>query len=150
MPEITTGPHYLGFVLSDQAREKLMAKFKPGFPVVRCHHVTIKLFIMATEIDELQAFIDRNPKVFVTGFHQADGIDFYTATIDGQGKRHFLDGKYHVTFSHDALRKPTDANAVIKGEIEIFHSYMFSEPIELEGSYELISHTYKGQPVKKE
>lgn len=99
---------YTAYVLTDKSREKILAKFKPTYSNVVCHHITEKFGVSADEPIPAQPV-----SVKVVGHVDSKtGIEGLLVEINGSAKR--PDGRlYHITLSLGQGRKPVETNDVI-------------------------------------
>lgn len=117
---------YTAYVLTDKSREKILAKFKPTYSNVVCHHITAKFGVSADEPIPAQP-----TSVKIVGYVDSKtGVEGLLVEIDGSTKR--PDGKlYHITLSLGQGRKPVETNDVINRAVNC-------EPFEVEVSPKLL------------
>ena len=142
--KVTTGNHYLAFVLSERQREYLLnkyAKYQARHTVIVTHHVTIAYNFTEEVIPALQKIVDETKVVQLNGLIIGDGIDCFKVLIDGQSKRP-VDSLYHLTSSRARLYKDSDSNLLLTGDILGFEEIEALDV--LEGEFQLIN---KATPV---
>ena len=99
---------YTAYVLTDESRELLSAKFPPKYTKVIGHHVTVEFGVPEdTELPE-------EAEVKVIGeADTGDGLQALVVSVNGSTRRPD-GGTYHVTWSLEPERyKPVDSNALI-------------------------------------
>lgn len=137
--KIATGNHYLAFVLSKEQRNCLLAKYRHilyRHTVEVTHHITIAYNFTEEDVPTLQKFVD-NAKVFqLNGLLCGDGISTFKVLIDGVSKRPIEDNQFHITASRSKLRKSSDSNDLLNGEIPTFETFEAND--ELHGKFYLI------------
>lgn len=126
---------YLAFVLTDECRKELLKLYPNRFDVVKCDHVTIQYDINKEELKKFQPIFDAN-EFKLNGFIEADGIDLFRVTVDGNSQR--PDGNfYHLTFTRTKERASSDSNKVLAGEI--ISSGNFHAGFKLNGTLRFLS-----------
>lgn len=101
---------YIGWALPETEREHLLAYFKPAYPDVIAHHVT-----MAFGVDENTALPEATRGTIVGIADDREKVQALVVEIDGTTDR--PDGStYHITWSIDREKggKPVQSNQVIK------------------------------------
>ncbi len=106
---------YLAFELSNESRVQLLQQFKPKYPDVFAHHITI---IFGLQQEKAKGIIPslEGKHLQIIG-HADDGgtIEALVVSVDGETRR--MDGStYHVTWSLDKEegKKPFHSNQLIK------------------------------------
>ena len=137
--KITTGNHYLAFVLSKEQRDYLLTKYGHilyRYSVEVTLHITIAYNFTEEDVPTLQKFVD-NAKVFqLNGLLCGDGISTFKVLIDGISKRPIDDKQFHITASRSKLRKDVESNDLLSGEIPTFETFEAND--ELHGKFYLI------------
>ena len=99
---------YTAFVLDDETRDDLLARFPPKYEKVIAHHITVdggaKKDSELTDFESLKIVGEADSK---------DGLQALVVTVDGNYNR--PDGKpYHITWSLDPDKyKPVDSSELI-------------------------------------
>ena len=102
---------YLGYLLSENSRERLMGMFPPIHPDVIGEHVTHTF----GGVNEDTPLPETPKSAQVIGFAENDKVQCLVVRIDGTVKR--PDGKtFHITWSIDRSKgaRPVDSNACIE------------------------------------
>lgn len=101
---------YVGWALPDSERSRLLALFRPLYPDVVAHHVTLVF-----GVDETHP-LPVSMHGYVVGIaDDREAVQALVVEIDGTTDRH--DGStYHITWSLDRAKgaKPVDSNKVLK------------------------------------
>lgn len=100
---------YTGYELTEQSRNMLAKEFPPTNPTWLGHHITEKFGVPSDQPPP-----EPPSKVVVIGYLEADGIEGFLVSIDGDTNRP-SGGKYHITWSIDKEkgRKPVDTNKLV-------------------------------------
>ena len=115
---MATGSGYIGWILSREERERLLACFPPAYSTVVAHHVTLAFNVRP----------DAPPPTARAGLivgraNDGKGIDALVLEIEGTARR--PDGStYHVTWSLEPGRRPAEANTLIRA-----HGWQAVEPV---------------------
>lgn len=104
--------HYLAFELSESARGVLLLSFKPKFPKVYAHHITVEFRLTQEKLDKILKDLGPKVKVVLTGFSRSDYLECATVTVNGSTKRPD-GGTYHLTYSLTPPKKPVDSNQLL-------------------------------------
>lgn len=115
--KVTTGDHYLAFVLMEECRNKIINTWPSSHEVTVCHHVTLRYNIRSEDIESLQALIDSNPKFEIDGLVTSDSIDFFRVLVNGR-MIETDQSKTHLTFTRKSDAENKHSNNVIRGEIK--------------------------------
>lgn len=136
--KVTTGHHYLAFVLDEATKSELLKRFPPRFDVVRCDHITIAHGFEEKDVETLQAFVDANPSFETVNFFVCEGIDLFEVMSTGPGWKYGrpLGGYFHVTHSRTEDRRSSDSNKVLEGFINVDIKVVCN--IKLSGEFKLI------------
>lgn len=136
--QVTTGNHYLAFVLTQAMRDRLLikyAQYMKRHTVVVCHHVTIAYGFQQWQVKALQDIVDSKPIITLDGLLIGDGIDCFKVKINGEHKG--VDGRtYHLTSSRSSVKRDVESNDLLSGEIHTFATVKASDI--LEGTFQLI------------
>ena len=97
------------YVLDEQSRQKLIAKFPPKYPNFIGHHVTVDI---GKDIS-----LPKQAVLKVTGYvDSGDGLEVLVVTVDGTTRRQD-GGMYHITWSLDPTKyKPKNSNDLVKSK----------------------------------
>lgn len=142
--KVTTGNHYLAFVLDEATRERIISKYFPTHEVFKCHHVTIAYDFTEEDIPRLQALVDSNPRFETDSFLTSEVVNLFTVLVN----RQFLktdSGESHLTHSHRADAQASDSNKVMKWIIPTSSVRLIK--MKLFGHFELIEK--KKQPSEE-
>jgi hypothetical protein len=100
---------YTGYLLSEESRALLLAKFPPKYKDVIAHHITEKFGVKAnTKAPEQPS------EVWVVGYmDDGEGVEGLLVEVDGTVERP-SGGKYHITWSIDRSKgkKPYHTNDI--------------------------------------
>ena len=99
--KVTTGNHYLAFVLSENQRAYLLEKYKQHLyrhNILACHHVTIANDFEEKDVNILQQIVNGNTHVELCGYIYGDGIDCFKVLVDFKAQSP-LGRLYHLTAS---------------------------------------------------
>ena len=121
--QVTTGSHYLAFVLDEETRQAIFKLYPARHEVQVCHHITIQFKIKDTDVARLQELVDSNPRFELAGLVESETIDFFY--IDVNGEPLITDRRSHLTFSRKPEAQNRDSNRVMKGELGL-HSLRFA------------------------
>lgn len=102
-------PLYSAYVLTSEARNKLLSIFPVAYPArVVAHHVTVQFGNVSADD------IPTGKEIKVVGtLDTGDGLQALVVSVDGEVDR--PDGSvYHITWSLDNGYKPVDSNKMIK------------------------------------
>lgn len=133
--KVTTGSHYLAFVLDENTRNRVMMLYHQRHPVTVCHHVTIQLNIEESDVERLQSIVDANPEFKLSSMIETDVVDLFRVDVDGvllATDQSFT----HLTYTRKLEARNRDSNRVLKGEIDL--TGIFSASAVLTGQFELI------------
>lgn len=136
--KVTTGNHYLAYVLDQESHEKIMNLYydmSSKHPVVKCHHVTLARDIKEEDIPRLQALVDLNPKFVARFFLLTDEVDLFLVELD-DFIRPTDRSRTHLTFSHREGAQANDSNRVLVGEIPVTGFHIVTT--EFTGQFQLI------------
>lgn len=100
---------YVGYLLPEIERERLLSEFPPKYKKTVAHHVTTKYGVTA---DETPDAVD---SYSIVGYADSgDGLEALVISIDNNVER--PDGSlYHITWSLDPDKyKPNDSNSLVK------------------------------------
>ena len=117
MIKITTGNHYLAYVLSDECKKWCLDNFPKRHEITVCHHVTIAYDFSDDDVEKLQTFIDSNPVFHISKFITSDCIDFLEVHVNGE-LMETSSSTTHLTFSRKLDSRNSDSNLVNKGFIQ--------------------------------
>jgi len=104
---------YVGYLLADAERDRLLSEFPPKYAKTIAHHVTTKFGVTEEETPEA---VD---SYAVVGYADTgDGLEALVISIDRETNR--PDGSiYHITWSLDPDKyKPKDSNELVKKRYE--------------------------------
>jgi len=119
---ITEGNMYTAYVLTDEARGKLVEKFPPKYEKFIGHHVTEQFGVpKETEAPE-------QARIKVIGrADTGDGLEALVVSVDGSQDRP-NGGVYHITWSLDPAKySPKDSNNLVANS-----RFSLSMPVEVE------------------
>ena len=133
--QISTGNHYLAFVLSEECRNLILANFPQRHEVVKGDHVTVVYNIKEKDILPIQRWVDSERVFVLEAFIEADGIDLFRVSVNGRRERP-MGGIFHLTYTRTHERQSADANKVFSGEIK--HTYVQPVSMRLEGELRLV------------
>lgn len=89
---------YTAYILTDESKKRLMARFKPAFPKIAADHVTHRFGV------EDFADMEWADRIEVIGvIDDKNGIQALLARVDGETHRPD-GGRYHITWSYDPDR----------------------------------------------
>jgi len=98
---------YNGYLLPDNERSKLLAKFPPKYKDVIAHHITVKYPALSSDP------LPEGTSFKVVGYAD-DGLGLEALVIEVNGSVYRPDGKiFHITWSLSEGRKPVESNKVI-------------------------------------
>lgn len=135
---VTTGNHYLAYVLEPHARDNLLVwhgEHMRRHIVIVCHHITIAYDFTPEQLPILQEFVNTNPVFTTDKYLLGDGIDCFTVKANSKADRP-LGGKFHLTAARSISRSNRESNDLISGIIPTFNTigaFMY-----LKGSFQLI------------
>ena len=131
---VTTGGHYLAFVLSDQSRQRMIELCDHTGRTLKCTHVTVAYDYGEADLPVLQAFIDSAKRVQVTGILKGSGITCFDVIVDNNHQRP-LSSYFHLTHSIDKDHSSSDSNKFYTGE----YNYVYEPTLHtLTGSFQLV------------
>lgn len=133
--QVSTGNHYLAFVLTEECRNTILSNFPQHYEVVKCDHVTVVYDIKEGDIPALQHWVDVERIFTLEAFIEADGIDLFRVSMNGRRERP-MGGIFHLTYTRTHERQSADANKVFSGEIK--HTYVQPVSMRLEGELRLV------------
>ena len=99
---------YTAYVLDEQSRERLLAKFPPKYSKVIAHHITVEFGVDSNTPPP------PNAEIRVVGHADSgDGLEALVVSVDGEKQRE--DGKfYHITWSLEPDKyRPVDSGDLI-------------------------------------
>ena len=102
--------NYSAYLLTDKARNELLAKFPPKYSKVVAHHITVKFGAPNAEPPA-------PAMVAVVGYiDSGDGLEALVCSVNGTTER--ADGsKYHITWSLEPGKySPKDSNALLRSK----------------------------------
>ena len=134
--KITSGNHYLAFVLDESSRMAIIDAHPPRHQVTVCHHVTIQYNITEETVERLQTLVDSSPKFTAVNLLESELIDLFIILVDGSWIE-TDQSRTHLTFSRTNSAKNRYSNLVIKDEIKST-GIQYINNIELTGRFELI------------
>ena len=133
--KVTTGNHYLAYVLEEEASKSLQTFFPSEHPIKKYHHITIAYDIGEKDIERLQKLVDSDPAFEAVAWQLTDIVDVCTVFVNG---RHMVtdSGLTHLTLAYQEGGQSSDSNKLFKGEIECVSHIPIS--VILIGHFELI------------
>ena len=142
---ITTGEHYLAFVLDEATRNEIISLYATSaHKRVLAHHVTVAFKITEADIDELQQFIDQTETMVLNGlamsssdYPREDGVAAFRVLRNGSSKRPIDGATLHLTLSVGDGYKPVDSNRLFDG-VSFPKVGMLSAGLVLHGKWELV------------
>lgn len=140
--QITTGNHYLAFVLDEATKARLQELFPPVYPDFKCHHVTLAYDISEANIATLQELVDN----FAAGklyfhadhYYRWPDMEYFYVLVNGEWMK--TDQSItHLTYSKNPDVPSKKASAYIKTKENLHMQYVvYTDIITLEGRMELI------------
>ena len=138
-PKTSSERYYLAFVLSEECREEILRRLRRVTPAgdnVICHHVTLLPPTLWMEREALEfarnAWEIKCPAIHGVNYAWGKGIDAMGVVIDGETGSD-VQPKYHVTLSVAPGHSAKESNDLTFGPSR------FSSPIELRGSFQVLS-----------
>jgi hypothetical protein len=101
------GHHVIGWKLDAQEREELLRRFAPRYARAVADHVTLRARVAAQS-----ALPPPAQGVIVGRADDGHGVEAMVVQVDGSVERPG-GGRYHITWSLDAGRRPVESNDVI-------------------------------------
>ncbi len=133
--KITTGNHYLAFVLDEECRQEVLKYWTASHEVIKCHHVTLAYNFSQEDIPRLQDLVDSNPSFTISYLVKSDVVDFFRVLVNGEVLETDSSSS-HLTLSHKSHAEASYSSRVIKGEIP--HDVYPTLGMDLTGHFELI------------
>jgi hypothetical protein len=121
--KVTTGNHYLAFVLSEECVKQVKAFYTSRHPVVKCHHVTIAYNFTEEDVPRLQAVVNSAPTFMLSSLLSSEVVDLYNVcvgwpAVDSYSMPMATDQSYtHLTLAHAEGARASDSNRVLKQEL---------------------------------
>lgn len=135
-PKTSSGRYYLAFVLSEECKKEILRKIAPWRGTTVCHHVTLIPPTAGLEREALElarnAWEIKCPAIHGVNYAWGKGIDAMGVVIDGETGSD-VQPKYHVTLSVAPGHSAKESNDLT------FGPYRFRSPIELRGSFQVLS-----------
>lgn len=135
---VTTGNHYLAYVLDQRTRDNLLVwhgEHLRWHSVIVCHHITIAYDFTPEQLPILQEFVNINPVFTTDKYLLGDGIDCFTIKANFIEDRP-LGGKLHLTAARSTSRSNKESNDLISGIIPTLNT--IDALMSLKGSFQLI------------
>lgn len=135
---VTTGNHYLAYVLDQRTRDNLLVwhgEHLRWHSVIVCHHITIAYDFTPEQLPILQEFVNTNPVFTTDKYLLGDGIDCFTIKANSIEDRP-LGGKFHLTAARSTSRSNKESNDLISGIIPTSNTH--DAWMYLNGSFQLI------------
>lgn len=133
--KVTTGNHYLAFVLDEDCSNDISSLWPSQHPVKKCHHVTIAYNFDESDIDRLQKLVDSISKIEIFEMIITDVVDLFLVKINDMVL--ITDSSFsHLTHAFQEGAQSSDSSRVLNGEIPI--KEITPAVFELSGRFELI------------
>lgn len=133
--KVTTGNHYLAFVLDENCSKDISSLWPSRHPVKKCHHVTIAYNFDESHVEGLQKLVDAKPTFSIFELVSTDVVDLFVVTLDGMVMK--TDSSLsHLTHAFQEGAQSSDSSLVLNGEIPI--KEIIPAVFELTGRFELI------------
>lgn len=106
---------YLGFILDEDSRNRLLEACPPEFEKVVCHHITIAMGVTQGKLSKIQRYFPGEIEVTAIVNVVGEGVQAVVCAINSESQRkfHHSAGSYHVTISLADGHKPSESNHVI-------------------------------------
>lgn len=115
--KITTGNHYLAYVLDERCSQILQENCPSDHPIKKYHHVTIAYDFDESDVERLQSFVDSDPVFHVYSMIFSDVVDVLCVYVNGEVMQ-TSSSVTHVTAAYREGARSSDSNRLLRGLIE--------------------------------
>lgn len=133
--KVTTGNHYLAFVLDENCSNDISSLWPSRHPVKKCHHVTIAYNFDESQVGSLQRLVNAKPTFSIFELITTDVVDLFVVMVNGMVMK--TDSSLsHLTHAFQEGAQSSDSSRVLNGDIPI--KEITPAVFELTGRFELI------------
>ena len=125
---------FVGYVLTEACRNKLLKAYPPSFINIRCHHITLLSSSSYNSEINLKEFVPG--KLHVVTYHKGSNIEIFGVSSPYQENTNYPFGMnsagiFHIVLSLDSSARMKDAQKLISKYV------LLPKPILLDGKVEL-------------